>query len=240
MGRARGRKLVIRPAVQGPASDVLANASPLLEEERHVLLPALAPDVHYPGLLHRPSVVSAFPSHDDPVDASEIQGAKILEERLDRQEPHNSGRVAKGRYPGNSVLPILNTNAKPHVRQAAHPAQFALQQAAHAVVALRQHLINVPVRPAHRVTHRRDVRRRHTFVEQVAHRVDEDFPRPTPRQRLLQFVIDQTQVEPLLERVSGDCAETLSDRFRVTELATRTDLGASTNRIPSGVRPFDS
>ena len=218
---------------------MLANASPLFEEKRDLLLSALAPDVHDPVLLHRPSMRSAFPSDDHPVDASEIQRTEILEERLDRQEPYNSGRVAKNRDPWYSVFPILNAHAKPHVREAAHPAQFGLEQAAHTLLAFRQHLINVPVSAAHGVAHRRDVLRRHTFVEQVAHRVDEDLPRSTPRERLLQLVVDHTQVEPVFERVSRDPAEALSERFRVTELATRTDLGASTHRVPGRVRPLN-
>ena len=216
---------------------MLANASPLFEEKRDLLLSALAPDVHDPVLLHRPSMRSAFPSDDHPVNANEIQRTEILEERLDRQEPYNSGRVAKNRDPWYSVFPILNAHAKPHVREAAHPAQFGLEQAAHTLLAFRQHLINVPVRAAHGVAHRRDVLRRHTFVEQVAHRVDEDLPRSTPRERLLQLVVDHTQVEPVFERVFRDAAEALSERFRVTELATRTDLGASTHRVPGRVRP---
>ena len=69
---------------------------------------------------------SAFPSDDHPVDPSEIQRAEIFEERLDRQEPHDCGRVAKRCDSGNAVLAVLNTHAEPHVRQAAHPAQFGL------------------------------------------------------------------------------------------------------------------
>ena len=50
--------------------------------------------------------------------------------------------------------------------------------------ALGQHLIDVPVRPFHRVEHGGDMRFRNVLVKKIAHRIDEDHTGPLPLKRL--------------------------------------------------------
>jgi hypothetical protein len=79
-----------RERVEGPAGEqaanlTLANARPLLEEERHALLAALPVDREHPFALHGPGAGAALIADDDPADPLEIERPEILQERLGRQ-----------------------------------------------------------------------------------------------------------------------------------------------------------
>ena len=61
-------------------------SAPLLEEERDLLSYGLAPDAINPFLTHRAGFRSALASDNDPVNASKVDRANILEKRLDGQK----------------------------------------------------------------------------------------------------------------------------------------------------------
>jgi hypothetical protein len=77
------------------------------------------------------------------------------------------------------------------------------------------------------------------LVEEVAHRVHEDHPRPAPAQRLLQPRRPEPQVEALFIRVAGDTAEALREGLGVAVRAARRDLRAARDRVPGRLGPFD-
>ena len=106
-------------------------------------------------------------------------------------------------------------------------------------MALGQHLERVSVGVSHDPADRCDVRGRDGFVEQVAHGVDENPAGAPPRQRLVELLRHQAEVETLLERMSGDPAEAFGECLRVTVCAAGADLGATANRVPGGVGPLN-
>lgn len=128
------RELVVGPAIQRSTSQVFSDTSPLLKEKRNSLFSALAPDPKHPFLLHRSSVGATFPSDDYPIDAFQVECSNVLEKRLDREEPHGDRRITESRDSLKSVLAVLHAHAKPNVRQATDPTQFAMQQITHALV----------------------------------------------------------------------------------------------------------
>ena len=164
---------------------MLSNASPLFEKERYTLQPALASNANYPVLSHRPSMWAALAADNHPIDTGQIERAEIFKQRLNGEEPHDSGCVAKRGQPRQAMFAVFEADAEPDVRHAPHPVQLRLQEPPHAVVTLCQHLVDVPIGPPHDLAHRGDVGGRHVFVKQVAHRVDEDLSRSTPRERLI-------------------------------------------------------
>ena len=108
-----------------------------------------------------------------------------------------------------------------------------------ALGALGQYLKIVPGCAVHDLKDRLDVFIRDLFVKQVAHAVDENAPGLTPLQRQLQQVLMQTQTKavPVTSVAHGRKAQ--SEALRVAILAARTDLRATGDRIPGGIRPLD-
>src|SRR5262245_53109550 len=70
-----------------------------------------------------------------------------------------------------------------------------------------QDLILMPVRAVHHLEGPLNVLKRHIVVKQIAHRIDEDALRLLPTERLTEFFGDESQIEPLFERVSLHAAE---------------------------------
>ena len=67
----------------------------------------------------------------------------------------------------------------------------------------------------------RDVLVGNVLVEEVAHRVDEDHPRPPPAERLLEPLGPEPEVEALLVGVARHAAEPLGERLGVAVGAAR-------------------
>src|SRR5262245_37404929 len=80
---------------------------------------------------------------------------------------------------------------------------------------------------------------RHAFMEQIAHRVDEDHSRSAPGQRLPHLLRHESKVESLLVGMARHAAKAFGEGFGVTVLAAWTDRRAAANRVPGGVCPFD-
>ena len=120
-----------------------------------------------------------------------------------------------------------------------HPPQLTPQQLAQSLVPFGEDLKYVPVSPSHDVANARDVVGWNVLVKEVAHRVDEDLPRASPVQRLLELFGNESEVEALLERVSRHTAETFREQLRVAELAARAHLRAAPDGIPRRVRPLN-
>ena len=219
---------------------MLPDATPLLEEERHILFSTLTLNVDRPLFSHWSGVGPAFAADYDPVNARQVNLPDVLEQGFDRKEANCRRRCTERVDSREAVPPVLDTHAKPDMNQISHPVQLGPEKTPHANVALCEDLIGVPVGAPHYVTNRGDVRGRHVLVEQVAHRVDEYSARPTPTKRFVEFLGDETQVEALLEGMARHTPETFRECLRVAELAARADLGAPTDRVPGSVGPLDA
>ena len=143
-------------------------------------------------------------------------------------------------HPRQAVRPILDAHSKPDVRQFAYPSQAARHKLLHPCGALGENLIRVPVRSAHDIGNLANVGLRHSFVEQVAHRVDEDPSGCSPAQRLFQLLWHQPEIEALLKGVAGNAAEPLSEGLGIAVLAAGADLRATAYRVPGCVGPLDA
>src|SRR5262249_23750787 len=85
-----------------------------------------------------------------------------------------------------------------------------------------------------------DKLKRHLFVKEIAHRVDEDRLRLPPMQGQLQHLWLEGQLEAVLVVCLPHRLEPLCHPFCVTVLAPWTDLGAASNRVPGGLCPLDA
>ncbi len=234
-----GREVVVCSAVQHPSGRLLAHAAPLLEEEGHTVFPALSFDIQDPVLLHAPGARTALAAGDHPMDAGQVDGTQVFQKRFQGGEAHDGGGVAQRVEPHQSGRSVLHAHAVPDVGETAHPAQFAGEQTLHAAMSLGQHLERVPAGAAHHRADGRDEVDWHVFVKQIAHGVNEDSSRAAPRQGLVQLLRHEPEVETLFERMSGHASEALGERLRVAVRAAGADLGAATDRVPGGIRPFD-
>ena len=106
-------------------------------------------------------------------------------------------------------------------------------------MALGQHLERVLSARAITSNTSRDELVRDVLVEQVAHRVHEDHPRPAPAQRLLEPLGPQPQVEALLVGVARHAAPALGERLGVAVRAAGRDLRAARHRVPGRLGPLD-
>src|SRR5258706_9311601 len=93
------------------------------------------------------------------------------------------------------LRPVLNRYATPDMRWSRRAPVAAPQEVAHQRRTLRQDLKGVPVRLLHRVKDAPDELLRHVFVEEIAHRIDEDHARTAPAQRLIKALRSQCQIE---------------------------------------------
>src|SRR5262249_53942620 len=160
---------------------------------------ALCANGKNPLLFHRPRAWSAFAPDDDPRDAIQRELPNVFQKRFHGEETHSSRRCLKVGDSSQTVLAVLHRHTPPNVsiicRWPNRPAEQLLQT----LGALREHLIGVPVRESHRRNHLLDIRKRHAFVEQITHRVDEYHAWLTPAQGFAKLVRNETQIEALLE-----------------------------------------
>src|SRR5262249_4051603 len=78
------------------------------------------------------------------------------------------------------------------------------------------------------------------FLEEIAHRVDEDHAGSTPREGLAQSVRPKYKIKPVFKRVGRYTAKTFSESCSIAVVASSGNLGAAGHGMPSGVSPFDS
>jgi hypothetical protein len=76
-------------------------------------------------------------------------------------------------------------------------------------------------------------------MKEVAHRVDKDHARPSPRKRLFEPFRPERQIESIFERMAGGSPEALGEALCITMITTSTDLRAARYRIPRRIRPLD-
>src|SRR5438874_1535460 len=100
-------------------------------------------------------------------------------------------------------------------------------------------LVDVVVGLRHHIEDLRHVVVPDAFVEEVAHRVEEDDTRLLPLKRVVQPVPPKTKVKALLVGVARDASESFSERLRVAVGAASRHLVAARYGIPCGLSPFD-
>ena len=108
------RELIPAAAIQKSSipffvsTDTISTPStPLLEEERDLLLYGLAPDTINPFRSHRSGFRPTLASDNDPVNASKVDCANILEERLDRQKTNRGFDMSEMVNSGQAVPSVF-------------------------------------------------------------------------------------------------------------------------------------
>src|SRR5215510_1418615 len=97
----------------------------------------------------------------------------------------------------------------------------------------------MPISALHRVEYFGNESCRYPFVKEIAHGIDKNHARFSPRQRLLKPLRSKRQVETIFEGVARSVPEALGEAFSITMVAAGTDLGATRYRIPRRIRPLD-
>ena len=108
------RELIPAAAIQKSSilffvsTDTISTPSaPLLEEERDLLLYGLAPDTINPFRTHGPGFSPTLASDNDPMNASKVDRADILEERLDRQKTNRGFYTSEMINAGQAVPSVF-------------------------------------------------------------------------------------------------------------------------------------
>lgn len=233
--RLRFRHFVPGAAVEKAAGFLFVFAAPLLEEECDARSEALIADVGDPLRVHRASLRAGLATDDHPVDVSKIEFHERAKQRLDRKELH--ARICTSKLiDARDVVGIFHTHAHPHIRR---PVEFAIERC-ESIGALGEHLKAVPVRAAHDVEDALDVLDRHIFVEEIAHRVDEDRLRLFPLQRKVEHLRLKRERKAVPIVRLPHRLQPLRHALRIAVLAPRADFRATRDRVPSGLRPFDA
>ena len=177
-------------------------------------------------------------ANDCPGYSSEIDVFDRPQERFERDETCLGIDPLK-MFDAAGVRCVFNRNAKPDVAWHTPASVTSTDVVTHERAALGQHLVHVPVRALHRIKHPINERPVNVLVEKVAHRIDENHPRPLPLARLLKPRRPQRQVEALLIRMTDDATPAFRKARRIAIVTPGSDLGATRHRVPSRIRPFN-
>ena len=206
----------------------------MLEEEGDPLDIALVPKRSEPFHPHGTVTGTRLAASDEPVHPVELQAFKWSEEGFGGDESNGGGHQPQIVGPVHEAT-VLDRYSHPDIRM---PGQRA-REVREAFMPLCEDLKRMPLGAAHHVE---DVLHKlvgDVLVEQVAHRVHEDHPRPLPTQRLVEPFRPEPKVESLLVGVTRDTAPSLGECFGVAVGAARRDLVAACDRVPGGLGPFD-
>ena len=232
-------KLAVGAAIQLSAVAALLHAAPLFKEEGDPFFLTLLLNGGDPLMLQRSGSWAAFATDDDPVDAGEVDGAEIFKKGLDGEELHGGSCPAKGIDAGQAMFFVFDRDAPPDVLRCGRISEATFEKLFQACGTLGKNLIGVPVGDAHDGSNLGDVVFRNAFVEHVTHRIHKDATRSGPFEGLGKFLGNKTEIKTELEGVSFDPSPAFGKCLCVAMGATRADLGATANRVPSGIRPFD-
>jgi len=159
------RKFIVGAAVESASGLVLACAAPLLEEEGYPLRAALTTDVDDPISKHGPRVRAALAADDHPVDAMQVEWAKIGQQRFHGEEPNACWTLLKRTDARDAVSRIFDAYTERDVLKIRHPPQFTAQQFSKSLIPLGEYLKNVPISTSHDVADAPDVVGRNVLVK---------------------------------------------------------------------------
>src|SRR6185503_15588317 len=137
------------------------------------------------------------------------------------------------------VFPVLYTNSPPNVLQSSSKGKLGREHRAQADRPLGQGLINVPVSKNHHLRDLYEVVIRHITMKHVGHRIHENHLGFPPTKRFEQLVWNDSEIEPVLVRMSLHPPKALSKGLRIAVLASGADFRTATDRVPCGISPFD-
>ena len=76
-------------------------------------------------------------------------------------------------------------------------------------------------------------------MEEITHGVDEDAAGRSPFKRLLKTFRPQCEIETVFERMPGHVPKSFCKPLRATEVTSARNLGATRNRVPRRIGPFN-
>lgn len=228
------RILVVYLAVQHPSIFLFTHTAPLLEEKRNPHLLTINLDVLHPERFHPPRTVAALAAYNHPIHISQYDCRDVPEKRLERKESYRSGCRSQHIRPP-CVVRVLDRCSDPYIRH----HWLVGEEPAHALRALRQHLIGVSRRGVHRKPHFLDELVRYVLVKQVAHTVDEHATWLLPVVRLLKSLRSKNEIKSSLKVMAGDTAPPLRECLGVAMITTRRNFRATRDGIPRCIGPLD-
>ena len=97
----------------------------------------------------------------------------------------------------------------------------------------------MPVRRQHHAADLINVLVRHAFVEEVAHRIDENLLWLRPADGVAELLRYQAEVETEFKWMAGHAAEAFRERLSVAMETTGTDFAATAHWVPCCIRPLN-
>ena len=232
-------KLIPSLSIEHPAGGVFADATPLLEEERHTLFYAMIANGPNPFGRHGAGARTALTAHNHPVQPREFHGPEVLEQWFDRKELHRRARFPEVVHTRQAETPVLDADSPPEVRQLGCKPEPPKEQVPQALGTFGEDLIGVPRTGCHDLRHSFDVIVGNPDVEQVAHRVYEDALGLGEPERFAELLGNQSEVESLFKGTPRNAPEPFGELLGVAVGATWTDLGATPDRVPRRIRPLN-
>lgn len=226
--------LVPGASIERTACLLLIDAAPLLEEEPDPGSEALITDGTNPLRVHWPCARTGFAANNHPIDAAKVELAKRAEERFERQKLHVSVSLAQV-VDAKGIVPVFDAHAHPDMR-------LPIQRIAQLDQTFRpfgEHLVLMPVRPAHNVEDVADIGERDLRMKQVAHRIHKDAFGGLPLQRQFEHLRLQGYFEAVTVIRQPHGLQAFGEALGVAMFAAGTDLGAPRYRVPRCVRPLD-
>src|SRR5579872_5502830 len=239
----------------------LANAhifAVLLEEKGHARRDALLPNRPYPIGMHGPRFWPTLPAYNHPMDSGKVHSPQVLKQRLQAQEAHCGGRLAKvvdarEGFEGDAQPDVTGGALRVRLVVAApiRPADELWQP----LCALSEQLEPMLLACAHGQPQLIDGREIQRFMQPIAQRIHEVRRRPPVAERNVKALLDQphfprpvrpiavyhreTGIRRLYLRIRIACqAVNLGDC--VALLTAGGDLRATEYWIPRSVSPTDA
>ena len=139
----------------------------------------------------------------------------------------------------NQGGPVLNRHAAPDMGRNNRVSVAAPKIVPHERTALGENLVDMPICLLHDTEDLVYELPWDLLVKKIAHGIHEDPARSTPPQRLAQTAITELKVKPSFVRMTDNTPESFGKALSIAIVATARDLGATRNRVPSRVSPFD-
>ena len=212
----------------------LVHPTPLLEEERNVLIDAPVAKLENPTGFDGPGAGARLAADNDPMDALQRQPRYRAEKRFEREKSDGGGNRGQEADAMN-VVGVLYGRAHPNV---VRPRKVS-RQFGGSLGTLRQNLKGMLRCALHDCKTLGDELCRNVLMEEVAHRVHKNHPRTLPVKRQFHHVRLQRNLEAVAIAFLSHGAKAFGHSLRVTMGTPRADLRTAGDRVPSRLGPLD-
>lgn len=212
---------------------ILAPGAPLLEEEGGVGSVGLGEEAEGPFFLHGTGVRTTFATYDDPMDASEVEGAEVFEEGFAGEETDGGGDIAEA-VDARLIGRGFDSYPQPYIFGHRARGEVFL----HALCSFCKYLKSMLRCGADGLHDAIDEFEGHIGVEDVAHGAYEDRAALLPSLGCVKVFGVQGQLKAVLILGLTHCMKSASHDFGIAMGTSAGCLGATRDGVPRLFGPF--